>query len=258
MNKKKFIDELHFVHKNTVSNIYDKIALAGKIEKTVYTNEFYTPNIWKKIENMKNELELNVFSCGIFEDAERKMMAFSKHSKVLEYPIDLLRITLNSRFSKLYHKDYLGSIMSLGLKREKFGDLILKENRYCYLACSKNISKYIESNFDRVGNSHCIVDILDLNTAQIPNYNFKSIIKIVSSMRADCIVSSLCNLSRKNSEMLIKGGKLQVDYSEYTKKDGILDCDSTITVRGYGKFKLAEKVGFTGKGKIKLLIKKFS
>ncbi|WP_446899327.1 RNA-binding protein [Clostridium sp. LBM24168] len=257
MNKKEFISELSLFHENIVSNIYDRIVLAKKTGRNIYTNEFYTPNIWKMIKSMENQIDLNVFSYGIFEDAERRMIAFSRN-EIKEYPIDLMRITSNCKFSRLYHRDYLGALMSLGLKREKFGDVILKENGCCYMACSRDISKYIESSFTKVGNLSCKVDILDLNEVEIPNYDFEFITINVSSMRLDCIVSSLCNLSRNNGETLIKKGKVQVNYFECNKKDSVLDCNSTIAIRGYGKFKLSERVGITAKGRIKVLVKKFS
>lgn len=258
MKKKEFISELSLFNENTISNIYDRIVLSRKTGKKIYTNEFYAPNIWKKVESMKDQIGLNVFSYGIFEDAERRMLVFSEDIQVEGYPVDLMRITSKSKFSTLYHKDYLGALMSLGLKREKFGDLILKENGCCYMACSRDISKYIESNFTRVGNLSCKADILDLNRVEIPNYDFESNIIVVSSMRLDCIVSSLCNLSRSSGEVLVKKGKVQVNYVECDKKDSVLDYYSTITVRGYGKFKLSGEVGLTGKGRIKLLVKKFS
>lgn len=258
MDKKSFIKRLDFSDENIISNIYNKIKLAKKTGIGIYSNEFYTPNIWNNVENMQSELGINIYSYGIFEDAERKMMLFSDDEDIKPYPLDLIRIRLHSKFSKPSHRDFLGGLMSLGIKREKFGDLILKENEECYLACVNDISEYVSLNFTSVGNIGCDADILDLDAAQIPNYNFNTLSLNVSSMRLDCIVSSLCNISRSKGEALIKRGKVQVDYFETVKKDKIIEGTSTIIIRGYGKFKLAGKTGHTGKGRIKLLIKKFS
>lgn len=262
MDKKTFLKKLSFVPENISSNIYDKLILAKKINRNVYTNEFYTPNIWQTIQDMQNEIGLNVCSFGIFKDAERKMILFSVDNYAENYqenyPIDLIKISVNSKFSKLSHRDYLGALMSLGLKREKFGDLILKENEGCYLSCSNDISDYVMSNFNSVKNLNCSADILDFNTANIPAYEFETSIINVSSIRLDSVVSSICNLSRSKAEMIIKHGKVQLNYFECTKKDKILKNNSTIIIRGYGKFKLIEEIGYTSKGKNKLLIKKFS
>lgn len=257
MNKKKFMDKMSFQHENDISNIYDKIIVAQKTGRNVYTNEFYTPHVWKMIENMEDQIGLSVSSYGIFENAERRILVFSEGCHEEEYPVNLIKIATSSKFSKLCHRDYLGALMSLGLKREKFGDLILQEDGCCYVACSRDISQYIESSFTRVGNLSCKAHIMDLNNAEIPDYNFETEIIVVSSLRIDCIVSSICNLSRSGGEELVKKGRVQLDYFECDKKDRILEYNSTITIRGYGKFKLLEKVGTTGKGRIKVLVKKF-
>ena len=143
MDKKTFIKRFDFCNKSEILPIYDKINLAKKTNNTVYTSIFYTPNVWKTLEGLKEEIGLNICSCGIFEDAERKLIAFSKFD-VRNYPIKLMEIKCKSKFAKLQHKDYLGALMTLGLKREKFGDLILKEDKQCYLAEFYWIIPYIK------------------------------------------------------------------------------------------------------------------
>ncbi|MBP2031443.1 RNA-binding protein YlmH [Clostridium algifaecis] len=258
MDKKTFLKKLDFVPQNISSNIYDKLILAKKTNKNTYTNEFYTPNIWQTVQNMKYEIDLNVQSFGIFKDAERRMILFSMNDCIEDYPIDLIKINIKSKFSKLSHRDYLGALMSLGLKREKFGDLILNGDEGCYFCCSNDISDYVKMNFNSVKNLNCSVDILDFNTVVVPEYKFEELVINVPSMRLDSIVGSICNLSRSKAEMIIKSGKVQLDYFECTKKDKILKDNSTIIIRGYGKFKFVEEIGHTGKGRNKLLIKKFS
>ena len=216
---------------------------------------FITPNIWKNIEDISVELGIGVYVYGVFDDAERKIIAFS-YDEIWDYPINLIKISCNTKFNKLQHKDYLGAIMSLGIKREKFGDLILK-NDDCYLAVHEEISDYIRMNLTTVGKCTCDISVLDRNMTEIPGYDFQTIIVNVSSLRIDCVVSGLCNISRGKAEELIRQGKVLVDYSEALRKDKILKSDCRITVRGYGKFKIIEEAGWTGSGKTKIIVKKF-
>lgn len=256
MDKKTFINKMGFVDESVSSNIYDKLALAIKTNKTIYTSEFYTPNIWKAIENMSKELEIGVYTYGIFEEAERKVISFSNDT-IWYYPVNLVKVECRSKFVRLQHKDYLGALMSLGLKREKFGDLILQED-HCYLAVHEEISDYIKMNLTSVGKCTCTVNVLDVDASEIPIYDFKTSLLNVSSMRIDCIVGSLCNISRSKAEELIRQGKVLVDYSPVDKKDKALADNCIITIRGYGKFKIVEEMGWTGSGRTKLLVKKFS
>ncbi|WP_236035015.1 YlmH family RNA-binding protein [Clostridium sp. HV4-5-A1G] len=258
MKKDSFINRFYFCSENYMLPIYDKLVLAERSHKVVYTGEFCTPNIWGALQDLNEEIGLNIYSYGIFEDAERKMMAFSEESVECSYPVKLLEIICKSKFTKLSHKDYLGSLMSLGIKREKFGDLILNGNGLCYLAVCEDISDYVKMNLNSVGRCPCEVGDIDIHTEEIPNYNFKTYTLNVSSLRIDCMVSSLCNLSRSKSEEIIRQGKVLLDYLPVDKKDRLVKEYCTITVSGCGKFKIAGKRRFTGTGRYKLLVKKFS
>ncbi|WP_294181356.1 RNA-binding protein [uncultured Clostridium sp.] len=258
MKKDNFVDKFNFCSKDCVLPIYDKIVRAERSHKVVYTSEFYTPNIWKTLENLSGEIGVNIYSCGIFHDAERKVLAFSEDPVKCSYPVKLLELRCRSKFVKLRHSDYLGSLMSLGIKREKFGDLILQRDDLCYAAVCEDISDYVKLNMDSVGKCPCKVSEIDINTGEIPNYSFETYILNVSSFRLDCMVSSLCNLSRRKSEDMIRQGKVLLDYLPVERKDKLAGDHCTITVRGYGKFKVAGKTGLTGSGRYKLLVKKFS
>jgi RNA-binding protein YlmH len=201
------------------------------------------------------ELDIGVYNYGVFEDAERKMLAFS-YDNVEDYPVDLIKVICKNKFNNLKHKDYLGALMSLGVKREKFGDLILKDEA-CYLAVHEEISEYIKINLTSVGKSSCTISILDKNMGQIPVYAFDINTVNVSSLRTDCVVSALCNIPRSKAEELIRQRKVLINYSEALEKDKILKSDCIVTVRGYGKFKIVEEIGWTGSGRSKVLVKKF-
>lgn len=256
MNKKFFMGKMKFVDDDIAANIYEKILLAQNINKTLYMPEFYTPNIWKVLNDISDQFEIKVYSYGIFEDAQRKMIAFSHDDSSLDYPLTLMRIDKSSKFYELRHRDYLGALMSLGIKRQKFGDLIVKGNS-CYLAAHESISEYIKLNLTDVGKSPCKVSILDIDNCEIPVYDFQDIVVNVSSLRVDCVISSLCNVSRSRAEDLIKSDKVLIDYSRNFKKDSILKFNCVITISGYGKYKLVEDIGWTGSGKTKVLVKKF-
>ena len=255
MDKKVFLNKMNSIESSIASSIYDKVTLVEKTSKVIYSGEFYTINIWKALEEFQNELDIKIYASGVFEDAERKFIAFS-YNEVYDYPIDLIKVSTKSKFNKLQHKDYLGAVMALGIKREKLGDFILKEDT-CYFPCVKEISDYIKYNLTSIASASCTIDVLDIYAKDIPKYNFETTIFNVSSLRLDCVVGALCNISRTKAEELIRQGKVLVDYSEVFRKDKIVRNDCVITIRGHGKFKFLEEVGWTGSGRIKLHVKKF-
>lgn len=256
ISKKDFIDKVDFEDKNLISNIYDKILLCEKINNVVYTEEFYPPNIWKVIEGLQSYLPVKVYSNGVFEEAERRMLAFSP-DEVWYYPIELLKIENGSKFSPLRHKDYMGGVMSLGVKRYKLGDFILKDD-ICYVSVCQSLSEYIVNNLTSIGRNPCTISKLDLFTEKLPGYSFEDINIIITSLRMDSIVAGLVNLSRSKGEELIQNGKVLLDYITVKDKAKVVRENSIITIRGLGKFKFICEIGETNRGRIKALFKKFS
>jgi len=255
MDKKSFTNLFNLEDKNSISNLYDKMTLSSRTGQTIYSNEFYTPNVWKTLEEIQIQLGVKVVNYGLFEDAERRMIAFTSEDN-LDFPVKVISLKNKSKFKVLRHKDYLGAIMSLGIKREKLGDIVLNEQG-CYFPLCSDISDYVFINLDTIGNNPCSFEVLDTSVDVLPNANYEEKVIIVSSLRMDCIISSICNVSRTTSCQLIDNGKVLLDYTEVKSKEKKASPDGIITVRGFGKFKIGEEIGTTQKNRIKIIIKKY-
>ena len=77
----------------------------------------------------ENEFEL----VGGFDAAERRLVIFGSEDSCgyqFEPPIKVVKIEpVSKKFSDaLTHRDFLGAIMSLGIKREVLGDIVVREN----------------------------------------------------------------------------------------------------------------------------------
>lgn len=259
MNKREFLDRVKHEDKILLSNIYDKIILHEKINSPLYLNEFYPPSIWKPLINMRRELGCKISGYGIFDESDRKMISILNEydeENIYSYPVELIRIDNKSLFTNLKHSDFLGALMSQGIKREKFGDLIL-ENQSCYVPVSVDISLFIKDNLFKIGKSPCKIETVELYNAKIPTYKFERRHLVVTSMRIDSMVSALCGVSRSVSQDTIKKGHVLVNYEKILRKDAYVEIGSIITVRGYGKFKIEEYIGKTLKKREKIVIKKY-
>ena len=273
---KQFPKELEY----EVSKLYNSFENVEKYDTIVYTEEFYTPNIWKKltdkIENIK------IITDGIFENSDRRQIVFipigyyendsfdtieknkgkirlsnPNNSYNQNFPCKLLKIIVNSKFKEYGHKDFLGSLMGLNIKRELMGDLIQdKEN--AYIPVSDKISDYILTELKQIGRALCTVKEIDIKNGEIvPEYKYDDKFITIPSKRLDSIVSAITNLSRNKVIEPIEKGKVLIDYYEEKDKSKIVEIGSLITIRGYGKYKLFSEHGETKKGKERLLIKKY-
>ncbi len=255
MDKKEFLNMFHCEDKSVIANLYDKLILSEKINSEIFSAEFYPPNIWNTLLNMGSNFDVNIVPYGIFKDSERRIIGFS-HYEINNYPVELICIKNKSRFSTLKHKDFLGAIMSLGIKREKFGDLIVK-NQICYAAVHSEVLDYIKDNLNSIGSSPCSITVLDDKFNFNIEPDFQEITIISSSLRCDGIVCGICKITRSNSENLIKRGKVLINYETVVEKNTIIKTGDIITVRGFGKFKMEQTIGWTGSGKNKIIVKKF-
>ncbi len=170
-----------------------------------------------------------------------------------DFPFSCVRFDFNSNYS-LSHRDFLGKLMSMGLSREKIGDIIVNEgNAFVFLANS--IASFCVDNISKVGSVGVSASVCD--APEIHTKEFLSIRKVVSSKRADCVVSAVCNLSRQKAKEFILSGKMIVNYKVCENTSQII-CDSDVlSLRGYGKFIVKSTSGTTKKDRIVLELDKY-
>ena len=85
---------------------------------------------------------------GGYDLSERQMVAFLPDALYYDYgyPMQIIEIKpLNAKFSEeLSHRDYLGSLMNLGIERNKMGDILLMEDRAVLFIREENIIHLVD------------------------------------------------------------------------------------------------------------------
>ena len=254
MDKKTILMNFEEDEKNDVLNLYEKYKLAYDKDITVFGNNFYTPNIWRFFQKNFNDAYFRVDSYGGFKDCERRMISFNNIYDS-PYPIKLLKIESSSKFDNLCHRDYLGAVLGLGIRRNKIGDLLLKGNA-CYLTVCEEITEFLADNLNLVGKAPCKVTILENNFEDLVP-NFKQEIILVQSLRIDSIVSKLIGISRSKAQSIIEEGMVLLDYNKVKDKSKEVEIEGRITIKGHGKYILDEIIGNSKSGKFKVLVRKY-
>ena len=255
MDKKTILMNFEEDEKNDVLNLYEKYKLAYDKDITVFGSCFYTPNIWRFFQESFNNAYFRVDSYGVFKECERRMISFNNVYNV-PYPIKLLKIESSSKFDNLCHRDYLGAVLGLGIRRNKIGDLLLKEN-VCYLTVCEEIEEFLVNNLNSIGKSPCKVTIVENNFEELVP-NFKEEIILVQSLRIDNIVSKLIRASRSRAQAIIEEGMVLLDYNKVKDKSKEVKVKERITIRGNGKYILDKIIGNSKSGKFKVLVKKYT
>ena len=166
-------------------------------------------------------------------------------------------IVRGSGYRELTHRDYLGSILSLGLERDAVGDLVLIDSHSAVIFCSNKIGEFLKNSLEKISNDTVSVADFDVTENFSAHREFKRINDTVASNRLDCVVSALTGLSREKAQELIKKELCQLNYITECRSDRTLETPCTLTLRGYGKYILRELDGFTKKGRLKMSADKY-
>ena len=165
----------------------------------------------------------------------------------------------------LTHRDYLGSLVGLGIEREKIGDIIIprsrtdgnsKERHTVYVFVTEEISDYIIDNLSYVKHTHIRIERCE----EVPDEvapQLEELSVIVSSNRLDAIVAKLYNLSREQALKLFVEGKVFLNGINMTGNARSLKEGEVVSVRGYGKFIFNGEGGNTKKDKLYIKVSKY-
>ena len=206
---------------------------------------------------------------GGYEGAERKrlyifpdyMEGIESVAELLDYgeSIDISALkVIGSGFSKLSHRDFMGSLLGLGIERSVIGDIIVTDmGREAVVFCDSTITQFLLENWNKAANDKIRVESISLPENFAPERHFARINDTVASARADCIVAALCSLSRDKARELVENEFLEVDYEIVSRPDRTLTAPCLVTVRGYGKFRLLSVSEQTKKGRYRLVAEKY-
>lgn len=244
------------------SSIIDKI---NKIEYSSYITfthflDFNEKNIAVIILNKFN---INYYIFSPLEDTSRFVIFFTSDriddiNVVFDKYISCIKICAIKK-CELTHKDCMGAIYSLGLKREQIGDIFLCNN-ICYLFTFKSNENYILNNLTSISKYQVNLERLSVINDDIKSIkiNFKNYEVIVPSLRADVILSEVFNITREQSKKKISSGDLFINSKEMFYVSYIVKTGDIISLRKFGKLKIGNVLRNTKSGKIVIAIQKYS
>ena len=188
---------------------------------------------------------------GGYAESERlKIGFFSEFDNADEKAFNIVpvEISYKRKFSReLSHRDFLGSVLGLGIAREKTGDIIVEYDR-AVIYTDSDIADYIEMNLERVGHTKVNVKILEDYVPPVKETKEKMI--TLSSLRLDSLLSGAFNISRGRVSELIKGEKAFINWKKTVSPSKNVAEGDLVTLRGTGRVKVCEAVGNTRKGRI--------
>ena len=207
---------------------------------------------------------------GGYDEAERKriyilpdyMESISDVSEMTLYgqSTSVAALDVSSAgYRRLTHRDYLGSVLGLGVERAVVGDILVMgdDGASAVIFCDEALTEFFCAELSKVANERVKCRVLELNDVVIPQKRVQAISDTVASPRLDCIVGSLCSFSREKAREAVVSGIVDLEFETEQRPDRAVKAPCTVSVRGVGRFRVISVEDKTKKGRYRLVAEKY-
>ena len=203
------------------------------------TTGFLDPLEYKIVISKLKKDDYNIYN--VYPDAERKILYVDVPPKVTLFKINTKE--------NLRHQDIMGSLYSLNLDKNVFGDIIIDNGDY-YFYVLENMSAYIKNNIFTIGRYNVEIEEIDVNFLSEYSRKYEILNVIVPSLRIDAVISKIIGTSRKNILEIIKNKEVILNYSILKNESLILKNGDIFSIRKYGKYQFSKVIKSTKKENI--------
>ena len=266
MDKQKILSDYKKQEdKILLAQILDKIEFLKQREKLEYTDflDMYQISLVKSFLK-KIDFE-NYVLYGGFENAERNVLIIypdkynanmieKNYSKIIK----VIRIILNDEEKGKYsHRNYLGGIVKVGMKREKVGDILVSDDGADILVKDETADNLRQELGTLTRFENAKIEIVDLQDLRQQEIKVEELSIIVPSLRLDNFVSDLAKTSRSKASQIIDSERVFINGQNETKSSKQVKLGDIITIRGKGRFIVKEFSGTTRSGRTVVKIEKY-
>lgn len=193
---------------------------------------------------------------GGWSEAERVQPCFYPMGEEPRFTGVWMEARWNAKFASVDHRALLGGLMALGMDRAFFGDIIVQEDR-AYLYVLPEMAARLPMEWNQAGRA--TLQVAELT--QPPNIEPPkgALVKdTVASLRLDSVLASGMKLSRSRAAEIIRQGSVMVDHLPEERVDRVLNPGQLLSIRGFGRVRLADVGSPTRKDRLPVTLEVFS
>ena len=233
--------------------INDLVKISEKQFRAVYS-VFLDPAQQALVSSV-NEFCGYIEMTGGYDDAERRMCRVCANEYAADdgAPIVLFTAGATMKDADISHRDVLGALMGLGIKREMIGDILPNGSRPQFF-CHSSVAEFVELELKKIGRYSVNVSCSD--TAGIYEPEYKTATINISSMRLDSVSAEAFGLSRTKAAEFIRKGLVSVNWLPREDPSFEIKPGDKISMRGKGKIEVCGTTGASKKGRLFVEIRK--
>ena len=217
--------------------------LAERCERTatVTSTAFLTPAEQYALTNWVRHRDCTLVLHGGGEACERQAAFFLPfYLTPADFdPAEHLRaVQFSAPFAAPGHRDYLGAILGLGIRREWVGDILVQDHG-AYVFCLPSVAPAL-LELEQVGRTGVKAAAVELAAVPVPERKVRPVTFTVQSARLDAVVSGMFRLSRTSAAAQIRAGAVHLNYTECLRPDAPVAPGDVLSLRGAGKGSVTE------------------
>ncbi|CAG9619787.1 YlmH family RNA-binding protein [Sutcliffiella rhizosphaerae] len=210
-------------------------------------------DIIKSIIGHDDDVKLD-FSGGALDAECKRAFLYPEYyiPSLEDFQLKGYQLSYPEKFVQIEHRQVLGSLLGLGLKRNKFGDIYFHEKEV-QLALSAEVSAFVELQFQAVGKVKVSLQEIPLSDLIAPKTQWDEVSTTASSLRLDVLVAAIYNISRQKAQLFIGAKKVKVNWK--TVESTSFECakGDILSLRGFGRSKIVTIDGKTKKDKWRII-----
>jgi RNA-binding protein YlmH len=243
--------------KQWLHNFEQKIETLGG--RRTFITKFLDPRqleLAEAVLRRENGLSYTVY--GGYPEAERNILQIFPSQQKTRLPgLEAVQVSWKSPVDQVGHRDMLGAVLALGLKRDQIGDIIITNDNMAVVIVAATWADYISVNLAEVGHTKVKCEPVTIGQLPLPKDDGREIGGTVASLRLDAVVSLGFKLPRSRVVMLVKAGLASVNWRPVNSPAFQLKEGDQVSLKGRGRLTVEAVEGETRKGRIHLKLKRY-
>lgn len=226
--------------------ILDKIKKSDRHQKQTVT-DFIDPYQARLTQALSRQYGLGYQLQGGFSEAERNRLVIGPTSVQNQDPVAII-LGFETKFHSFSHRDVLGALMAMGIKREKIGDIRVAEKKAQFVVATE-MGDYICTHFNRIKQESMVCSKIETGEEICAVLQKRNYVKTVASMRLDALISAAYGLSREKSQKAISQGLIKLNHRPTNKFETVTEEVILLSLRGRGRVSATYQQGKSKKGR---------
>ncbi|MTB64380.1 RNA-binding protein [Streptococcus sp. zg-86] len=170
-----------------------------------------------------------------------------------DFDMAFVELSYPRKYASLTHSQILGTLVNrLGIKRQHIGDILLEEE-HTYVLLDRRFVPLLVSEVQKVARTPVEWTEVDRKSISVKHsFDAETEQILVSSLRIDKLVSTVFRIPRSRASQLIEARQVKVDYHIVEQVGKTMEEGQLISVRGFGRVRVAKLIGYSKQGKVKL------